>query len=368
MSNKLKLDKRVIKETASNILSLDNIIEIYSADTIDKKVENATDSKLNVLKDLAAEGVDETTTAILEYGVSVFTTITQSDYCAKLPQPVTGKSAKIINKGAMPLALYPSNIGGQINNLSIDAPAIIPNDGKLYEFICIENPLPGAWVWSAPAVGQYDSGEITANNTGGFTGVITAIDPAHWTENAGFYATTGWAYSAQFSPLQIFGDVPPNGEAVFRDTINWNAVSKVKVYTNLVSGPGLVPTYGLMYSKGISSYDPTTNAFVNFYSTTAGNYFHSNAGAYASCDLTIPGGILTTGDLAPNIGDPGTCYGEQDYSVGGGIGGATFVGLENIGPNATTGDIEWKAGYIGFNISPGLNLTGLKFRFIIEYY
>ncbi len=31
---------------------------------------------------------------------------------------------------------------------AIDAPVIIPPDGNTYEFICIENPLPGAWTFS----------------------------------------------------------------------------------------------------------------------------------------------------------------------------------------------------------------------------
>lgn len=99
------------------------------------------------------------TTTICSYATNVFTTVTTNNFACKLPQPTTGKSLVIVNKSTVPLYVYPSNVGGQINNLPIDAPFIVPADGKGYFFFCIENPLPGQWAVTSPnATSQFIGG------------------------------------------------------------------------------------------------------------------------------------------------------------------------------------------------------------------
>lgn len=122
---------------------------------------------LPVYDGLSAQGTTSSSTAVLQYGVNVFTSADTANYAAKLPQPTTGKNVSIVNKTSNIIALYPSNVGGQINNLPIDSPAYIPNDGTSHEFVCIENPLPGAWTWSAPAVGQIVLPLISVAHTNG---------------------------------------------------------------------------------------------------------------------------------------------------------------------------------------------------------
>ena len=105
---------------------------------------NISDALISVFDGLIANNTSSATTLVLNYGVNVIQTATTTNFAAKLPQPVTGKKVTIVNKTTMNVFLYPSNAGGQINNYVINAPAIIPPDGKAYEFTCIENPLPGA--------------------------------------------------------------------------------------------------------------------------------------------------------------------------------------------------------------------------------
>lgn len=122
----------------------------------------------DVFQSLSAQGTTNATTSIMSYGVNVFTTSTQTDFCTKLPQPTTGKRSTIVNMSTQTISVHPSNIGGKINNLPVDTPLVIPNDGKAYEFICTENPLPGNWnVISPPATGQYEGVEITISHTNG---------------------------------------------------------------------------------------------------------------------------------------------------------------------------------------------------------
>jgi hypothetical protein len=120
-----------------------------------------------VYNGLSANNTTASTNRILKYGVNVFTTSTVTNNSAKLPQPKTGKSTVIVNNSTTAIKLYPSNIGGRINNYAVDTPAIIPADGKPYTFTCVENPLPGAWVWSPPATTQIVIDEISINHTNG---------------------------------------------------------------------------------------------------------------------------------------------------------------------------------------------------------
>jgi len=130
-------------------------------------VNSGTTNLVSVYDNLHADNIDSNTHAILEYGVNIFTLATATDYAAKLPQPTTGKTTIIVNNTTSLISLYPSNIGGRINNYPIDTPAVIPPDGKSYSFICVENPLPGEWVWAAPATGQIVIGNISINHVQG---------------------------------------------------------------------------------------------------------------------------------------------------------------------------------------------------------
>ena len=327
--------------------------DVYTIEEI--RTSAGTDS---VYDNLVAQGTDETTTAVMEYGVNVFRTVTSTDYCAKLPQPVTGKSTKIVNMTSQILVLYPSNIGGRINNLAVDTPVSIPPDGVSYEFTCIENPLPGAWTWTPPAIGQYDSGEMVGNITLGSNAVLIGVPSTGASlEWANFLAETAWAQNTQFQPADI-------GTAFRPDLIDWNAITRIKVYTNL-SATGANPSFQIMSAAGYSYYDAITNAFVSNPQTAAGSY--SN---YGSCNLEVLGGSLPVGTLTANAGDAGTAYGFLDVPSGGfsytwgtkSKVGQSYVGLVSNGTLAS-----WFAQYISLQINPGGNLTGFKFRFIIEY-
>jgi hypothetical protein len=108
-------------------------------------LSKGSDVVINTRYGLSAQGTTVNTTSLLEYGINVFTTVTLTNYATKLPQPTTGKGVIVVNKGSIPLFVYPSNPGGEINNLGVDQPAIVPADGNAYTFYCIENPLPGQW-------------------------------------------------------------------------------------------------------------------------------------------------------------------------------------------------------------------------------
>ena len=191
-----------------------------------------------------------TTTSYLAYGVNNVTTATKTAYAIRLPYPPQkGKQVIIVNNSTLPIAVYPSVTGGSINN-TVNGVAMVPNDGKSYTFYCYENPLPGAWSWTPPAINQYDSGVITVNSTGG-TKVIAASSAANWIEGNGAGGNTSWGYDGKNNPLYFpaalaFGTDP---YAPFKPSPYWNQVVKMKVYTNL--SPAATPVFSLPCTRAL---------------------------------------------------------------------------------------------------------------------
>jgi hypothetical protein len=346
---------------------------------------NISDTLYTVNAALSASTTSSATTSVCSYGVNMFEYVTPTNFATKLPQPTTGKSVRIVNNGNTFLKVFPSNVGGRINNYPIDTPAIIPSDGNLYEFICIENPLPGEWTFSAPATGQYDSGDITisiASSIDGDNPWVTAIDSTKYGMiDSSFIGT--WAYDGKNKPPQpvgssfnIGGSNPYYAALIFRPDTAWKGISKIKVYTNLLSGSNEVRLQGAgEYGK----YEIATGNLVSY----GGGALHTLFDLYV--DEKISGTAITgsTRYTSANIGDPGTMWGEKvaysdqydsDVSLGTNVEG-TFIGNKFI-ENTTRNDVpveKYYSSYISFQMWPLSyrnygTIPDFKFRFIIEYY
>ena len=176
---KIVIDGKVVVTGKKSILNIDKPVEIYTKTGVDALIGAAGIE--SVYDNLIAQGTDETTTLVLDYGVNIITTSTALDYAAKLPQPVTGRSVKVVNTSGLAVSIYPSNIGGQINDLPIDQPALVPADGNLYTFVCIENPLPGEWSVQLQSNVILEIGTLEINHTNGVDSIVygsnTAVTP-----------------------------------------------------------------------------------------------------------------------------------------------------------------------------------------------
>jgi len=349
---------------------------------------NISDAIYTVNNNLNANNTTTATTSVCTYGVNVFTGVTNTNYATKLPQPVTGKSVKIINNGSTILSIYPSNIGGQINNLPINTPAQIPPDGKPYEFICIVNPLPGAWTFSPPATSQFDSGEITITVTGGtnggghYTPVVSGFDANNVAFGQGTHTYT-WGYNGKNTAA-----INNNGTTIaFRPQTPWLGITKIKVYTNIITantgGSGDDTLVNLFGNCESDLYDISTNAIItNGASALNNTLFNFNL------NNTIAGTNTSTATTSTNIGDAGTLWGEKiantdvNSNVSFGAGFGTVIGqLDNgnitypygTGPYVGLQVNKFYTSFISFQMRPLAytnygTLTDLKFRFIIEYY
>lgn len=364
--------------TSVNTLGIDTNGFVVTADTA-----NISDALYTVNYGLNASGTTISTGSICIYGVNVFTGVTGSNYATKLPQPVTGKSVKIINLSNNILYVYPSNVGGTINNLPVDTPAQIPPDGKLYEFVCVVNPLPGAWVWSAPATSQYDSGEIilptiTASGTSASLqqGFVLA-DSNNYGKILNIFSTTAWAYDGKSNPL-VQQYVDPNGYTAlaFKPVTPWLGITKIKVYTNLancsISGTtgasaGYVTgAWGQNYYTTGSS--PTFVTCTNFVATSYFDAFPIN--------LKLGGTPTVSGNtVQSNIGDAGTYYCDENLNIAYNNIPSSVIGDKYIGQVLYLGSYVdvWETFYLSVQIKPlsgqdWSELSGVKMRFFIEYF
>jgi hypothetical protein len=220
----------------------------YNPNSNDKIVSFLGDTNQEQLVPISALGINQniiydnvtltgtsaaTTTTYLNYGTNVITTASLTNYAIRLPYPpIKGKSVTIINVSDKPIVVYPSINGGSINNV-VNGAGIVPADGKSYTFTCWENPLPGAWSWMPPAINQYDSGEI-AVITPGSSQVITAVNASFYNTSTGLNSSGGGALDPFFMK-----DVPMSGASglgsLAKPSTVWNSITKVKVYTNILT-------------------------------------------------------------------------------------------------------------------------------------
>jgi hypothetical protein len=256
----------------------------------------ASAGQTQVFDGLVANNTTTSTTLILDYGVNIISTSTSTNYAAKLPQPVTGKRVIVVNKSTFPVSLFPSNVGGQINNYPIDFPAIIPPDGKAYDFICVENPLPGAWVWSPPATTQFDSGEMLVAHT---NGVQTSV---HGYSNA---TISSGSYSAGSNG----GNLALTG--------NWTSeltpayATKVKVYTNILSADLATSFIPDSIEVGlVRAYLSAPNVF----NVDGQQFIQLLNGSVTFPDQGVSYSPIGTLNSPPEIGDTETMYTLFDYS------------------------------------------------------
>lgn len=116
-------------------------IYIYSTDSkttianrINALVANAS---LPVYSGLSAQGTDDTTTSTTSVGVNIFSTVTVSNFCTKLPNATSGDIVRIVNNGAANLRVFPYDPLNSINGLPAGAYVVVPNNGQMYEFISL---------------------------------------------------------------------------------------------------------------------------------------------------------------------------------------------------------------------------------------
>lgn len=321
-----------------------------------------------------------TTTTFLVFGYNVIKNATATNYACRLPNPPKkGMSTTVINTSGFPIVIYPSVTGGSINGV-VNGSALVPSDGKPYVFFCYENPLPGAWTWTPPAINQYDSGEITVNSPPS-NGCITASNSANFSISTVLNGTLA-GFDGLNKPLFYnYNDDYGGQVSTFKPATIWNQITKIKVYTNkIVIGSGV--TVRIVGTSFFNYYNKLTGVFydgVQYQSAAFGADLLVST-AVAGTAVPNPAGSV----VSLNIGDAGTLYGENTITSF--VPVPTNISYNTLYPQisypTTFGDKyikdvvidgvtyeQWYTQYLSVNIIPRCGATSapFKYRFFIEY-
>ena len=279
-------------------------------------IEDIINNPEKVFQGLTATGTTAATTVAMEYGINVFTTATATDYCTKLPQPTTGRSTTVLNNSGSMIYIHPSNPGGKINNLAIDAPLGIPNDGIAVTFICTLNPLPGVWntVYNTPGTEIVYEWELDHT-----TGSMTSLEgiPGNLFTAPGVNPTLSFTSTAPPGPM--------NWGSTSLEMVNTlspaaGIIESVRLDTNVIAtdlpggiGNGFGASIERYWQNSASPYaiynqSKIKRASVLSFPGNAPNFFETSiAGSpsYVSPGVIGAGGTLYSPDINWLVGGPG---------------------------------------------------------------
>lgn len=269
---------------------------------------------------LTLQGTTAATTSQAIYGINVIDTATTSALATRLPAPTTGKQTTFVNNSSMSILVFPSVTGGEINGV-VDGYASIPNDGHPYVFSCVENPLPGAWVWSPPAVNQIQLGTISISHTNGTgTGVwstgqvdssgnqiiATGMNLSPWYNNLSVNGSFSSGFFTTTFPITTNDQGLTTSEKLWFSLPNLTparTITAIKVYSNF-----------LRSDTSIAGFAPTVQRYVAF-GSGAVNYnlvTASGVSLSSSNSLEVTQGPLST---PAEVGDVGTVYNIQPANI-----------------------------------------------------
>ena len=188
--------------------------------------------------ELSASGTKIATPTVLTAGeVNIVSTAGAGNNAVRLADPVFGSVTYVVNTSGVSINVFPSDANSYIYGSAPGAAVVVPSNGLMYTFTCIQNPNVGVWTFTTPASAggntntatvEYD---ITLTTDSAQTGVNQITD--------GFIGATNTVISNV--PYVCALAVPNFANAlVLWDPLfaNYNeiAVVKVEVLSNLPVG------------------------------------------------------------------------------------------------------------------------------------
>lgn len=321
---------------------------------------------------LTLQGTTAATTSQAIYGINLINTATVSNLATRLPNPTTGKETTFVNNSSMSVLVFPSVAGGKINGV-VDGYASIPNDGMPYTFSCVQNPLPGAWVWSPPATAQHQFPTISVAHTNGtetkaygcggvnqYTGPAQIINPQcpdpntgvigpcpfpDYPYNGNYFMAVGGGSASTVPPVGAitFYPQPEYWEHVAPNSTGPKTITQTKIYSNFLRSDTSIAGQEPIIQRYISM------GFNNFSNESImGNYYASKVYLSGSAPSPYENGLeVTQGPLSnpAEVGDVGTVYSIQpantvqnqvllfDGAAAGSEQPTDYVGMGPVGPS-----------------------------------
>lgn len=134
--------------TRGTIPTFDSTVITADSATIDTIT---TDNLVLTQRTVAANNTTLANATQLLGGISLVSSADASNIAVKLPAALLGTSVKIINTSSRPIKVFPYSSTDSVLGLSAGTAYTIPDDGLMYDFICVQNPSVGIWSVTTPS-------------------------------------------------------------------------------------------------------------------------------------------------------------------------------------------------------------------------
>ena len=95
-----------------------------------------------------------TTTVLTANSVNIIDTAASLNRAVKLADPVFGSVTHVVNTSGIDIYVFPNDSTGSIYGYAAGEYVIVPSDGLMYTFTCVQNPAVGVWTFTTPAIGN----------------------------------------------------------------------------------------------------------------------------------------------------------------------------------------------------------------------
>jgi len=265
--------------------------------------------------EVAANGSTIATTTVLSYNVNLVSATAQN-YAVRLPEPSLGGVVNVVNTSSVDVRVYAYDSNSYIYGYATGEFAIVPADGQMYTFTCVQNPNVGVWTFTTPAVGNTTTAtveyDITLTTDSSQTGVNQLTD--------GFIGATNTVISNV--PYVCAIDVPNMSSALILWDAAFNGYNEIRVVKyellsnipvgdlNDINGPTPASILNIANAAALNTVGCSLAAATKDFNVSCGGsagaiYQATYAGEY-NVGYILSGGPI---DIFPHIslpGEPGT--------------------------------------------------------------
>ncbi len=276
------IDNPVIDGTStfSGIVNVSGSLNLSQGAKIINPITRLT---LNGTASLYSTPPSTNTTTTASYGINRITSVTSTNYCCRLPNPpVQGATITFINDGGAPFYVFPSMIGGTIDNVK-DGWIQIPNNGQAVTLTCTQNPNPGVWQSITPSStgGTVFTTDVISTPLGANKVLAFVNNSAYGVSN---YSSGLGAYNVLPSPPLLAGVTPGLSGGAFSlfypgsgPNSAWESINSITIKTNISGGLNGIQSFRITKGYTAGVYEAGTQTLASGYQGQTGVIIYSGS-------------------------------------------------------------------------------------------
>lgn len=176
---------------------------------------------------ISGDGTNIGTDSVLSYNVNLVSA-SAGDYSVRLPEPSLGGVVGVVNTSAVSVYVFPYDLASSILGLPAGEPFVVPADGQLYNFTCVQNPAVGVWSVAIPA----SNNSITKSVSTLLTADGTHVSGTESYSAAALLNASSTTYTLSSGPIYVL-NAPGTGVDYFA-TPEFNTYNSVRISSFIV--------------------------------------------------------------------------------------------------------------------------------------